>query len=230
MVKKVKDNVLKINSIKTLKPFKNLKASSDLHLQRRIWHMASGVAGLLYYLFSGISPIEMSNMLLTLGAVVFLIETLRLRSEKFNDIVLSIMGPLMREKERNRISGFVYYAFGVALTLRFFDESLALISCIFLIFSDPLSSMAGICYGKRKLWQGKTLEGSLAGVAVCFTVTFIYSLALIPFSWNLVLFCLFAGVIGSLAELCTFFVDDNFVIPLLSGFGLTLLNTYFGFY
>ncbi len=172
----------------------------------------------------------MSNLLLTLGAIVFLMETLRLKSTRFNALVLSVMGPLMREKERHQISGFVYYAFGVALTLRFFDESLALISCIFLIFSDPISSMVGIHFGKTKLWQGKTLEGSLAGVAVCAVVTFIYSIALIPFSWNLVLFSLIAGFIGSLAELCTFFVDDNFVIPLLSGLGLTLINMHFAFY
>lgn len=192
--------------------------------------MTTGVLGLLYYLLSEISPVEMSNLLLTLGATVFLLETLRLKSAKFNNFVLGVMGPLMREKERNNYSGFVYYAFGVALTLRFFDESLAIISCIFLIFADPISSLVGIRYGKTKLWSGKSLEGSLAGFVVCFIVTFIYSLALISFSWNLVIFCLIAGVIGSLAELSSFLVDDNFVIPIFSAVGLTMINLYFGFY
>lgn len=103
---------MKINSIKSLKPLKSLKAlkqGSDTHLPRRIWHMTTGVIGLLYYLLAEKTPVEMSNLLLTLGAVVFIIETLRLKSSRFNSLVLNVMGPLMREKERNQYSGYRFW-------------------------------------------------------------------------------------------------------------------------
>lgn len=203
-----------------------LHIRSDLHLLRKLWHILTGLIGLGIYKYFELTPLAMASGLAILGTFSLIVEVSRLKFPEMNAIVLKLMGPFMRESERDGISGVPFFAFGVATTLALFPEPLATLACLFLIFSDPVSSFFGILYGTIKIMPNKSLQGSFAGFVVCYLVTFIYGQYLVGPSLPLVIFCFFAGIIGSFSELVSNRIDDNLTIPVVSGALLTLLNIF----
>jgi diacylglycerol kinase (CTP) len=191
-----------------------LRLRSDLHIARKLWHMATGLVGLTVYYKSGLSTDVMATALLLFSACSFLIEFLRLRNEKMNQLLMIVMKPIMRESEKNSVSGMPFYA----------PETIAVLSVLFLIFADPIASFCGILYGRDKIFPNKSLQGTIAAFSVCYIVTLIYGLIHTSPSMNLLVFSIVAGVIGAVSELCSQFVDDNLCIPVISGLGLFLLN------
>ncbi|HLW56266.1 MAG TPA: phosphatidate cytidylyltransferase, partial [Bacteriovoracaceae bacterium] len=116
---------------------------------------------------------------------------------------------------------------GIALSLLFYQKDLALISIMFLIFSDPVSSFFGVLYGKDKILPNKSLQGFVAGFFTCYLVTLFYLLNLGQTSIDMLTFSLVAGLIGAGSELISAFnIDDNLTIPVISGLGLTILNHF----
>jgi diacylglycerol kinase (CTP) len=201
-----------------------LRLRSDLHITRKIWHMATGLIGLAFYQKTKVSTEAIATALLVFSATSFLFEYLRLKNEMINHLVLKVMKPVMRESERNSISGMPFYALGVSLSLFFFPERLAVLSVLFLIFADPIASFCGILFGRDKILPNKSLQGTIAAFSVCYIVTLVYGLIHTAPSMNLLIFSIVAGVIGAISELCSQFVDDNLCIPVISGAGLFILN------
>lgn len=200
------------------------KPRNDLHLLRKCWHMGTGLSGLGFYSLGKLSQKEMALALLILASVAFSVEILRLKISLVNSIVMKMMGPFMRESERNGLSGFPFYALGASLSLFFFSEKIAILSILFLVFSDPISSFFGILYGRDKILPNKSLQGTLAGFVTCYFVCMFYLIQHDATGFSTIAFAVVAGVIGCFSELLSVFVDDNLTIPLASGLGLTALN------
>lgn len=201
-----------------------LRLRSDLHLARKVWHISTGLIGLVAYKKNGITPEFAASVLLTLAVVAFLFELLRLKNEKINQLALVLMKPLMRESERHSVSGLPFYALGVSLALFFFPERIAVLAILFLIFADPIASFIGILFGRDKILPNKSLQGTIAAFSVCYITTIIYGLIYVGPSMNLLVFAIAAGAIGCVSEMCSQFIDDNLCIPVLSGLGLYLVN------
>ena len=201
-----------------------LRMRSDLHLIRKVWHISTGLIGLLVYKKAEVTPEFTASILLGLAVAAFLFELLRLRNSKVNQLAMIIMKPVMRESERNSVSGLPFYALGVSLSLFFFPEKIAILSILFLIFADPIASFIGILYGRDKILPNKSLQGTIAAFLVCYIVTIIYGMVYLGPSMNLLVFAIAAGIIGCFSEMCSQFVDDNLCIPVVSGLGLYLVN------
>lgn len=201
-----------------------LRLRTDLHITRKLWHMATGLIGLAFYFKSGFSVDTVATTLLIFSACSFLVEFARLRNEKMNQLLMVVMKPVMRESEKNSVSGMPFYALGVSLSLFFFPERIAILSVLFLIFADPIASFCGILYGRDKILPNKSLQGTIAAFSVCYIVTLVYGLIHASPSMNLLVYSILAGIIGSISELCSQFVDDNLCIPVISGLGLFLIN------
>jgi dolichol kinase len=201
-----------------------MRMRSDLHITRKLWHMATGLTGLIFYYKSGFSSDKTATVLLIFSACTFLVEFLRLRNEQLNQLLMVLMKPVMRESEKNSISGMPFYALGVSLSLFFFPERLAILSILFLIFADPMASLCGVLYGRDKILPNKSLQGTMAAFSVCYIVTLVYGLIHASPNINLLVFSIAAGLIGAMSELCSQFIDDNLCIPVLSGLGLFLVN------
>lgn len=206
------------------------KARNDLHVIRKLWHMGTGLTGLLVYFWLQIGQRPMAISLLVLAAVAFSVEFARLHVKAVNQHVMKLMGPFMRESERNSLSGFPFYALGVGLSLYFFEEKIAILAILFLVFSDPISSFFGVLLGREKILPNKSLQGSLAGFITCYLVTLFYLNAYGENSVQALAFALFAGLIGSVSELLSIFIDDNLTIPVFSGFGLMIINQVFSIF
>lgn len=202
-------------------------ARTDLHILRKIWHMGMGSIAITFYLMSGQNQKEWGWIALAIAVAGFSVDFLRLRFDQINQIVMKVLGPFMRESERKDYSGLPFYAMGCGLSLLLFSSHVALISIMFLVFSDPISSYFGVKYGKTKILPNKSLQGSTAGFAVCYLITLAYGISMGEVSMNLLFFALLAGVVGAVSELLSIFVDDNLTIPVISGLGLTGLNLLF---
>lgn len=199
----------------------------DLHLTRKLWHVGTGVLGLWLYYKSGFSSFTFGLILLGVSLLGFLIDFIRLRNTEFNRFAQFVMRRFMRESEKNGLSGLPFYALGVSLSLFFYSEKIAILSILFLVFSDPLSSFFGVLFGKDKILPNKSLQGTTAGFITCYCISLIYGLTYSTGSFNILSFALLAGVIGACSELLSAFnVDDNLTIPVASGLGITLINLY----
>jgi dolichol kinase len=201
-----------------------LRLRSDLHLTRKLWHIVTGLTGLAAYKRFDLTTEFMAYMLLGFAVAAFAVEYLRLRNEKLNALLMTFMKPVMRESERNSVSGMPFYALGVSLALFFFPERIAILAILFLIFADPIASFFGILYGRDKILPNKSLQGTIAAFTVCYIITLAYGLVYSTPHMGLLVFAIAAGVIGAISEMCSQFVDDNLCIPVVSGLGLYLVN------
>ncbi len=203
---------------------------SEMHILRKFWHVGTGITGLVVYHAARVDQMHMGKFLLLLSLCTFLIDTLRLRSALIKRIMIPIMSPFMRDCERESYSGLPFYALGVGLSLLIYEEKIAVLSIMFLVFSDPISSYFGIKFGKDKLVGNKSLQGTMAGFVTCYFLALFYSLSSaggVADSFNILAFSLIGALIGAAAELFSTRVDDNLTIPLFSGLGLTLINLFF---
>jgi dolichol kinase len=207
---------------------------SDLHLLRKVWHVATGLCGLWVHETFQLTAHETASVLLVVSGLGFSIDFVRLRWGSFNELVLKVMKNFMRESERFGYSGLPFYALGVSLALFFFQEKLAILAVLFLIFSDPISSIVGIVYGQEKVLPNKSLQGSLAGFLACYFLSVTYAIHHLdsPNLFNVLVFSILAGLIGMTSELASASrrVDDNLSIPLLSALGLSFINSLIPLY
>jgi len=200
---------------------------TDVHLLRKLWHIGVGLIGVIFYLISGISPDKLAIILFALAGLAIGLDVLRINNQKIQRASLLVMGPFIRKSELKSITGLPFYALGVALSLSLYQEKIAVLSILFLIFADPISSYVGIRFGKDKSLPNKSLQGSLAGFIVCVALTFFYIFFRGNINHNLLIFALLGGIVGSISEMMSFLVDDNLTIPVISGLGLTVLNYFF---
>lgn len=202
----------------------HLHLRSDLHLVRKVWHMFMGL--LVVAVYEGLD-ISRTMGVVILGSVLgldLLVEMTRLRVPAFNDLVIRYWGLVMRSCERQKLSGVPYYLAASILAVGIFPKPIAVLSILYLAFGDPIASLFGILYGSKsiKIANGKSLVGSTAGVVTCALVTLVFLSGLhLPTSTLLALTAV-GGLAGGAAELLPLEVDDNFSIPIVSGFALWL--------
>jgi dolichol kinase len=199
---------------------------SDLHLLRKIWHIGTGLTGLFLHFKLGATTKETGVVLLSVAIAGFSIDLLRSRIPALNNVVLKLMKPFMRDSEKDGMSGFPFYALGTAASLLLFSPEIAILSCLFLIFADPIASLFGIQYGSKKIYKNKSLEGAVAGFVTCFIISFLYMIRFSDTNINLLLFSMLSGVIGAASEVLSVKIDDNLMIPILSGAGMTMINLF----
>ncbi len=196
-----------------------LHLRSELHLLRRLWHMGAGVfISVLYYTW-----ISTNTAITFLGIILgieLLVETMRLRVPSVNEKIMKIWGPIMRTREVNRMSAIPHYLVATILVIAIFPKPIAILSILYLACGDPIASIAGIQFGHLsvRIAPGKSLVGTVAGVCTCFLITLIFmSFMQVSFGIHL-LVSLIGGVVGGMAELVPLEMDDNFTIPVISGF------------
>lgn len=153
--------------------------------------------------------------------VVFVIETLRLKSPAAERFLLGLMGGLMRESERRHFSGIFHTTAGclAAMVIAAGDPVITGAAILQLALGDAASALAGKAFGRTRLFGGaKSLEGSLAGFAVGFASALACGVR--PGA------ALAAALAGAAAELpaTTPWYNDNLWIPVASAAVLRLVG------
>lgn len=196
-----------------------LQLRSDLHLVRKVWHMGMGL--LIAGIYQSGFPVGPSIFILSLFlGFTLAVEVIRLRNPSINQWMIRFWKPIMRSCEVGRCTGVPFYLASSILAIAIFPKPVAVLSILFLACGDPIASLIGILYGHKSIRfsNGKSLLGTLAGMSTCALMTFFFlrsqgfsSATLLPLS-------LIGGIAGGGVELIPVDMDDNFTIPVISGF------------
>ncbi|MAF77427.1 MAG: hypothetical protein CME63_16860 [Halobacteriovoraceae bacterium] len=197
----------------------------SLQLPRRLFHCSMGLGVGLVYQFL----LTHSRAIYILGfcaCVVYILEQVRINYPGLGSKVKIINKYLFRAEEQLKESAGVPYVMGILLTLISFPKVVALIAIYTLAVADPLSAIIGIRYGRTKITEHKSLQGSGAFFLSCFTVSFLVfywashlSGQLGDYSLGPIILCSFLiALTSSLFELIPLKLDDNLTIPLFTAF------------
>jgi glycerol-3-phosphate acyltransferase PlsY len=189
-----------------------------MHLLYRKLYRSSSFLFVLLLIFT-----SKKNTLLFLGitlSLLFLIEYIRFNNEKINEKIFSLFSPILKPKEKRKISSTTIYFISMFVTVLIFPKKIAIASLCFLIFPDILSAIVGYYWGKIKLIKEKTLEGSLAFFFTCLFIGIILKYFNFSFNWK----AIFASAFfASMVELFPY-IDDNISVPFVTGFILSILK------
>ena len=99
-----------------------------------------------------------------------------------------------------------------------FSKPIVVAALLFLILGDPAAALVGRTLGRVYIF-GKTMEGSLACLAVCLVLGILVQ----EITQGLTFKAVLAGAItATVFELLPIPLDDNFRIPLSAGFAMRL--------
>jgi len=116
-------------------------------------------------------------------------------------------------KESFPMRGAIMFYLGAFLTLLIFSEQLAAAGIAVLAIADSVSTVIGKKFGKHKISEKKTLEGSLG---------FFVSAAAVLLFFVSPERAVFAALVGALAE-AFLKIDDNISVPLSAAITLSII-------
>ncbi len=190
----------------------------DLHLGRRLFHMASGLVVVVAYAIF-FSHTQVVHLLGTIACIAYVFDRFRVAYPEISKKVEWITNFFLRAEERLKESSMIPYVIGILLTILSFPKPIALVAICILAVADPLSAIIGIRFGKRHWVKEKTKEGSLAFFTVsflcCFYILFHTTLAA---WWQILFSSLFLSFAVTAFEMLPIKLDDNLTIPLFIGF------------
>jgi len=146
-------------------------------------------------------------------------EFLRRRSPAFNERLMKLYGPVAHDHEWHRVNSATWYASALFLLSLTGSYLVCSIAVMVLAVGDPMAAIIGRRFGNTKLINGRSLEGSVAFVLVAAIITGVL-LGLFRSDIGVVAGLGVAApgaLAGSIAELFSRRIDDNFTIPLASG-------------
>lgn len=142
-------------------------------------------------------------------------DLIRLKELPGSNLIKRLFGAMLRDHENSDLSGASYILSGAVLTIFLFAKPVALAALGFIILGDIAAALVGRRYGRIKIGD-KTLEGSLTFFGVCILVAL-----LVP---NLsIAIGIIGALIATIIEAMTLPVDDNLIVPLISGLAMQIL-------
>lgn len=181
-------------------------------LKRKTIHLASLAIPVGYYLTPATWLRDWERVLLAAVIVSLAIEVFRLNHPRTRNMFRHFFGELLRNHEEVSLLGSTYLLIACLLSIHLFPKPIAVLALAFLIVGDTTAAIVGKSLGRTRIF-GKTLEGSLACLAVCYGLTLL--VPEIPTSVAII-----GAVTATVFELLPIPLDDNFRIPLSAGFAM----------
>jgi dolichol kinase len=200
----------------------------DLQLGRRLFHLVNGGTTATAYLLL-FSHEQVVHVFGTIACVVYIVDRIRIAyPETVERHAPWINRLFLRAEERVRESAMIPYAIAVLLTILSVPKRAALVAIYTLALADPVAAVVGIRFGRRRITQNRTVEGSLGFFTATLVVaTLVLGLYSAPSARV-------AGAAAAIALAATAFellplrIDDNLTIPLFVGFVTWIVATLFG--
>src|SRR3990172_12061072 len=181
------------------------------HLGRKFYHLFGGLGLLsLYYILGR------ERALLFYGVLFFTVLTLdvaRLKIPSVNRFIFSRFGSFVRPSEEHKLTGTAPYVLGIGLSFFFYSAAVATAAVCFLSFGDVAATAVGERYGKIKI-GGKSLEGTTAFILAAIAAGFLLTQTGIGLMPGVIIL---GGLTAAGVELIPLPVNDNLVIPIVSG-------------
>lgn len=184
-------------------------------LQRRFWHVLGGLLLVAPYAVGAVGRPSYALSLAVLLGLLLAVDLLRLRHPAANAFFTRVLRHLLLPRDLVGLNGTTYFVGGILLAVLLYPQRAAVTAALFLILGDFMAGVVGSAWGRTRPFRaGKSLEGS----AACFLVCLALGLPLVGLS---------AAAGGALAatlvELAELPLDDNLLIPPVSGAVVTFL-------
>jgi dolichol kinase len=124
---------------------------------------------------------------------------------------------MFKRSEGKRFSSMTSFLVSIFLIFLVFPDHVPYLGLAFITMGDLFSKIVGIRFGRLKLLQGRTLEGTLAFAAGSFAAAWLLHLALRGTPHPVPLYAVLGGpAFAALVELFSGVLDDNFAVGLIS--------------
>jgi dolichol kinase len=197
-----------------------------IELHRKAFHLTGSLIPIVYYFLSKDTAVIALSLI---NAILLLIEGLRLRGK------IRLPRILLRPHENEQIAAYIYFQIASLISIIIFDKTIAIASILMLAVGDAAAGLAGALLkggNVRNNEVKKTVFKSLPIMAVMFTVCVIIGLILMNLPVkddmsDLSFHVFVAGAVGAtLGDAMPIrirgkTVDDNLIIPFLSGAFMT---------
>ncbi|MEM3374540.1 MAG: SEC59/DGK1/VTE5 family protein [Candidatus Woesearchaeota archaeon] len=187
-------------------------------IRRKIFHVFSGITITLL-----INNIEKNILLVSLIILLVIAIILSVIVKYLKPSIITYLLKLFdkpKDFEKFPGKGAIYFLIGTLITIFFFEKNIASASIMILTFGDPFAHIIARYYGKTKLIinEKKVLEGTIAGIIAGTIAASLF----IP--WQIAFFGSCFGMIAEAIELEFLNWDDNFYIPVVAGFVITIIK------
>jgi dolichol kinase len=201
----------------------------DVQLGRRLFHLMNGVSTATAYAVL-LTHEQVIHVFGTIACIVYLVDRVRIA---YPEVVARrtpwVNRLLVRAEEQVRESAMIPYAIAVLLTIIAVPKPAALIAIYTLAVADPLAAVVGIRWGRRKIAEHRSLEGSLAFFGATLAITALVLRWTTPASgWSVTGAAVTVAVCAAVCEVLPLRIDDNMTIPLFVGFVTWIAAAAFG--
>lgn len=190
--------------------------TTGLQPWRRVVHAATGVVVAATLTWWPFPRAEAVAWLSTLACALIVLDVLRLRWPRANDLFFRWFALLVSPREARGIASSTWYVAGMACACALAPLPAAVTGTLVLALADPAASYFGRRWGSRP-FLGGTLEGSAVFLAVALAV-------LIPRHGLAV--ALVTALPVTLLERRSWPLDDNLTVPALTAVLVRVLDTW----
>ncbi|KAG7196107.1 uncharacterized protein KQ657_000119 [Scheffersomyces spartinae] len=212
-------------------------------IPRKVFHSSIGFVTLYLYTI-GVQHQQLIPVFIGLFAVLFVNDYARMHNPEFNRKMVKFFTLIARESEANEYNGTLWYVAGLFIVFMLYPKDICVMSCLLLSWADTSASTFGRMFGKYtpKVSKNKSLAGCMAsfitGIASCYVFYGYFvphynekvngpnDIFWTPENSKLTIhiYSLLSGLVASFSEgIDIYKIDDNFTIPVLSGFFLNLV-------
>jgi dolichol kinase len=175
---------------------------------RKAVHMVSILIVLIYEFFGKEVVLW---VLVSFLVIMLFLDYFRLE----HNIKIPFFYTMYRENEANRFGGHIYFALGAISVIAFCSKEIAYTAVLMTTFGDMAATLIGKFYGKKRVFykifkNDKSIEGSASE----FIIDFLIGMLILGNPLVSLVMAFFA----TLTETAVSKIDDNLVVPILSGF------------
>lgn len=151
---------------------------------------------------------------------IVVVDFLRLHVNGIKEAFILFFGSFLRRHEIRRLSGASYLLLGCLITSLLYSKPIVVAACSYIIVGDTFAAIFGQNIRSAKIFQNKTILGSVGFLAASLASAFVlHGLAgELPLS-----FLIIGALAASVFEALPLPLDDNFSVPIITGFVMSLL-------
>jgi dolichol kinase len=197
-------------------------------LRRKAVHTAGSIIAIAYYFIDRETAIA---GLAIINATLLIVEW-----QRFNGKI-RLPEILLRPHEKEQVGAYIYYQVAALISVIFFEKTIAIAAILMLALGDTVSGLSGalLNMGNVRYSRKKFMVKPLPIVSVMFAVCVVIGLFMVrlPLAHDMRYIPFFAYIAGALGATLGDAVplriqgkpiDDNLMIPLLSGIFMTITN------
>lgn len=192
---------------------------------RSLMHVTTAIVCLLLVEYA-LSPLGMIVVAAIGAACCWGMEIGRIFSKRLNLFLLRFMSAVAHPHERREVNSATWYTTALLILALLFAPKFCTIALVVMGLADPAAAFVGRRWGRIRLINGRSLEGSftflLVGAASALAALSIWHPDVsLGFA---VLTALGAAFLAAITELASRYIDDNLSVPLAAASGAWLVS------